>query len=283
MGLEASILADGRRLHLHEGPIDLIIEAIGPGRQDAYDLAVGRFRGLLQELVHELPELRLAADRDRLFHGPVARRMQQAVIPMLATFVTPMAAVAGAVADEILAAMDDQGGIEKIIVNNGGDVAFYLTPGQSIEAAIGADRVGKIVVTERHHSRGVATSGWQGRSHSLGIADAVTVVATNAAGADAAATLIANAVDLPGHPAITRIPARHMAPDSDLGDRLVTEYVGPLSERDVCDALDGGEQFASALIDRNVIAGALLMLQGQFRQVGSPVLIPEHTGDRAYG
>ncbi|HER26599.1 MAG TPA: UPF0280 family protein, partial [Rhodospirillales bacterium] len=63
MGLEASILADGRRLHLHEGPIDLIIEAIGPGRQDAYDLAVGRFRGLLQELVHELPELRLAADR----------------------------------------------------------------------------------------------------------------------------------------------------------------------------------------------------------------------------
>ena len=32
--------------------------------------------------------------------------------------------------------------------------------------------------------RGVATSGWRGRSHSLGIADSVTVVARNAAAAD---------------------------------------------------------------------------------------------------
>ena len=48
--------------------------------------------------------------------------------------------------------------------------------------------------------RGIATSGWRGRSFSLGIADAVTVLAATAAEADAAATMIANAVDLPGHP-----------------------------------------------------------------------------------
>ena len=76
--------------------------------------------------------------------------------------------------------------------------------------------------------RGIATSGWRGRSFSLGIADAVTVLADRAAMADAAATIIANAVDLPGHPGVVRVPARDLAPDSDLGDRLVTQGVGEL-------------------------------------------------------
>ena len=61
--------------------------------------------------------------------------------------------------------------------------------------------------------RGIATSGWRGRSFSLGIADAVTVLAATAAEADAAATVIANAVDLPGHPAIdTRAGAASSRP-----------------------------------------------------------------------
>ena len=78
-------------------------------------------------------------------------------------------------------------------------------------------------------SRGIATSGRHGRSFSLGIADAVTVLARTASQADAAATIIANAVDLPGHPAIIRCPANELQPDSDLGARLVTRDVGELS------------------------------------------------------
>ena len=78
-------------------------------------------------------------------------------------------------------------------------------------------------------ARGIATSGRHGRSFSLGIADAVTVLARTAAQADAAATIIANAVDLPGHPAILRCPAHDLQPDSDLGARLVTRDVGDLS------------------------------------------------------
>ena len=81
--------------------------------------------------------------------------------------------------------------------------------------------------------RGIATSGRHGRSFSLGIADAVTVLAKTAAQADAAATVIANAVDLPGHPAILRRPACELQPDSDLGDRLVTRDVGALSEQEI--------------------------------------------------
>ncbi len=82
-------------------------------------------------------------------------------------------------------------------------------------------------------ARGVATSGRHGRSFSLGIADAVTVLARTASQADAAATVIANAVDLPGHPAVIRVPANDLQPDSDLGARLVTRAVGNLSAADI--------------------------------------------------
>jgi len=281
-GIEASLLADGRRLHLHHGPIDLIVEAFGAGRQNAYDRAVRRFQGLLQELVDELPQLRLPADKDRDFNGPVARRMQRAACLFLPQFLTPMAAVAGAVADEILQAMSAGTGIDKIYVNNGGDVAFLLGPGQRMEAAIAADVGGRIVIGESDSCRGVATSGWGGRSHSLGIADSVSTVALNAATADAAATLISNAVDLPGHDAIKRIPARDLFPDSDLGRRLVTYDVGRLTASEIGRALDRGAEYAATLVAQNTIAGAVLTLHGQFRQVGTEPLVARQTGELAY-
>ena len=119
-----------------------------------------------------------------------------------------MAAVAGAVADEICAAMAAAGDLDRAYVNDGGDIALHLTPGTAITAAIAA-RAGlpdRVTIAHADPVRGIATSGWRGRSFSLGIADAVTVLARTAAEADAAATLIANAVDLPGHPAVARAP-----------------------------------------------------------------------------
>ena len=99
-------LADGKRLHLQDGPIDLIVEAVGTeaNRRAAYDAAAGRFTGLLDELCGELSLLRQAADPERcLLQGVVARRMHAAVAPFAAEhFITPMAAVAGSVADEVL-------------------------------------------------------------------------------------------------------------------------------------------------------------------------------------
>jgi len=128
--------------------------------------------------------------------------------------------------------------------------------------------------------RGIATSGWQGRSHSLGIADAVTVLAPGAAKADAAATMIANATDLPGHPAIIRQPANDLAPDSDLGRRPVTTHVGRLSGQDRAKALDTGVAYARSLIAQGLITAAVLTLQGGQRILGAPSPIqqkdPEH-------
>jgi ApbE superfamily uncharacterized protein (UPF0280 family) len=102
-GPQAHWLADGRRLHLNHGPIDLIVEAFGSDdeRRAAYEQAVARFQTILIELVEELPELRLPAFflAPRDFAGPTARRMEAAVMPLAECFITPMAAVAGSVAD----------------------------------------------------------------------------------------------------------------------------------------------------------------------------------------
>src|SRR4051812_30230689 len=126
----ARILPDGRRLHLQQGPIDLIIGAFGPADAiaEAYAAAAGRFDGLLAELCDELAVLRSPAGAGRpIPQGPVARRMHAAVMPFAdAVFITPMAAVAGSVAEEILAAMVAAADLDRAFVNNGGDIALHL-------------------------------------------------------------------------------------------------------------------------------------------------------------
>lgn len=134
--------------------------------------------------------------------------------------------------------------------------------------------------------RGLATSGWRGRSWSLGIADAVTVLARTAAEADAAATLIANAVDLPGHPVTVRRAARELQADSNLGDRLVTTAVGRLTSIETARALAAGTDRAEAMLRAGLIAGAALFLCGEVRLAGRvPVAarLPEANPEHALG
>jgi len=271
-------LADGRRLHLQDGPIDLIVEARGSEAnvRAAYGAAVQRFTGLLDELCEELPLLRQAADPARcLLRGTVARRMHDAVAPFASEhFITPMAAVAGSVAEEILGAMLQSAPLEQAYVNNGGDIALHLGDGEHFTVGL-AERpdapalMRTMVVHADDPSRGVATSGRHGRSFSLGIADAVTVLARTASQADAAATIIANAVDLPGHPAIVRCPAHDLQPDSDLGARLVTRSVGKLSADEIEAALESGAACARKLLAAGLIDGAALRLLGEMITVAA--------------
>jgi ApbE superfamily uncharacterized protein (UPF0280 family) len=271
-------LADGRRLHLQDGPIDLIVEARGSEAnvRAAYGAAVQRFTGLLDELCEELPLLRQAADPVRcLLRGTVARRMHDAVAPFASEhFITPMAAVAGSVAEEVLGAMLQSAPLEQAYVNNGGDIALHLADGEHFTVGL-AERpdapalMRTMVVHADDPSRGVATSGRHGRSFSLGIADAVTVLARTASQADAAATIIANAVDLPGHPAIVRCPAHDLQPDSDLGARLVTRGVGKLSAGEIQAALESGAACARKLLAAGLIDGAALRLHGEIIAVAA--------------
>jgi uncharacterized protein len=272
------MLPDGRRLHLHDGPIDLIVEAFGAAREveAAYRAAGARFVTVLDELCGELSYLRRACSPAAGWpKGAVARRMVAAVMPYAVEyFVTPMAAVAGAVAEEILAAMVAAAELSSAYLNDGGDIALHL--GASEKFVIGMverpDRPSLMGTTTVHSTdpvRGIATSGWRGRSFSLGIADAVTVLADRAAAADAAATIIANAVDLPGHPAIVRAPACELAPDSDLGDRPVTQAVGELTAEEVNQALEAGARTAERLLRIGLIRSSALSLQGETRVVGA--------------
>jgi ApbE superfamily uncharacterized protein (UPF0280 family) len=272
------LLADGKRLHLQDGPIDLIVEARGSeaNSRTAYDAAARRFTGLLDELCDELKMLREAADPARCrLRGTVARRMHAAVTPFAADhFITPMAAVAGSVAEEILGAMVREARLDRAYVNNGGDIALHLAKGERFTVGLinRPDRRGVIrttIIDADDPSRGIATSGRHGRSFSLGIADAVTVLARTASQADAAATIIANAVDLPGHPAVLRCPAHDLQPDSDLGGRLVTRGVGRLSGDEIAAALGTGAACARALLAAGLIDGAALRLCGETALVAS--------------
>ena len=275
---QIALLADGRRLHLQDGPIDLIVEArrSGANVRAAYDAAVQRFTGLLDQLCEELPLLRQAADPARCpLQGHVARRMHEAVAPFASEhFITPMAAVAGSVAEEILGAMLQSAPLEQAYVNNGGDIALHLADGEHftlglVERPNAPGSMRTMVVHADDPSRGVATSGRHGRSFSLGIADAVTVLAPTASQADAAATIIANAVDLPGHPAIVRCPAHDLQPDSDLGARLVTRGVGKLSADEIEAALESGAACARKLLAAGLIDGAALRLHGEMITVAA--------------
>jgi len=271
------MLADGRRLHLHDGPIDLIVEAFGEPREveAAYRAAGARFVTVLDELCRELSFLRRPCCAEQSWpQGAVARRMVAAVTPYATRyFITPMAAVAGAVAEEILAAMVEAAELSRAYVNDGGDIALHLSPGEKFVVGMvkRPDRPSLLGTTTVHSSdtvRGIATSGWRGRSFSLGIADAVTVLADRAAAADAAATIIANAVELPGHLAIIRIPACELAPDSDLGDQLVTQAVGELTLEEVNRALQAGARTAELLLRMGLIRSAALSLHCETRVVG---------------
>jgi uncharacterized protein len=273
---QIGMLADGRRAHFSDGPIDLIIEADGSPAavREAYDLAARRFRTVLDELCSELTELRSPATVARTrVRGTVARRMHSAVWPHAATcFITPMAAVAGAVAEEMLAALTEVEGLTRAYVNNGGDIALHLSSGTSYSVTLVDDprrptASGRVDIPFDSVIRGVATSGRHGRSFSLGIADAVTVLARSASQADAAATVIANAVDLPGHCSIVRKPARDMQFDSDLGLLPVTVDVGALTSAEVEMALDRGSVAARRLADAGLVEVAALRLRGGLRTI----------------
>lgn len=270
----------GERLHLSQGPIDVVLRAWGTAEAvaSAEAAALRLFPSVLPNLAAELPQLRRPMSESPEARDPIARRMIAACAPFAPVFVTPMAAVAGAVADALLGAMLAAAPLARAYVNDGGDIALHVGAGEALTIGLVADPTrsaldGGLRVAHGSGIGGVATSGCQGRSFSLGIADAVTVLARDAATADVAATLIANAVDV-ASPAIRRAPADTLDPDSDLGGRLVTVSVGPLAGAEIAAALESGLERAEAYRRAGLILGAALRLQGALRATGLPVLPP---------
>ncbi len=272
------------RWHFQHGPIDLIVWADGDAQavEAAHEDAWRVFQDVLPALLRELPVLPQAVQPAQAnpLRGEVAQRMWSACAPLACDreegFITPMAAVAGAVAEEILKCFA-RAGVARAWANNGGDIALHLTDQQSLRIGLVADIARALahspwddLLLDGHldlHAdlpvRGVATSGWRGRSQSLGIAESVTVLAATAAQADAAATLIANAVNV-DDPRIERCPADQVRDDTDLGSRLVTLHVPALDPGQVLIALQRGHAYAERLRAQGLIYAALLSCQSQF-------------------
>ena len=268
--------------HFQHGPMDIVIGAEGDARAvtAAHEAAWARFATVLDELVGELAALRRPVAGERCpLQGRVARRMWHACRAVREGFITPMAAVAGAVAQELVAAYV-RPGVQRAWVNNGGDIALHLAPGGSVRIGLYADLArldarelaaglrldGHLAVSHDRPVRGVATSGWRGRSFSLGIADSVTVLADTAAAADAAATVIANAVDT-DDARIVRRPACELKDDTDLGALPVTVDVPALDDGAAWRALRAGERRAHALQDAGLIESCLLVCQNRALRV----------------
>jgi uncharacterized protein len=275
----------GGRLHLSHGPIDIVLRAWGEpaALAAAYAAASRRFPTILPELCDELATLRSPMSDTLSADGPVARRMLAACRPYAGVFITPMAAVAGAVADELMSHMTAAAPLQRAFVNNGGDIAVHVAAGHALDIGVAGDFSrgsapvlhGTLRVDAGSGVGGIATSGAGGRSFSLGIADAVTVLARYAAGADAAATLVANAVNVDSA-AVVRRPARDLDPDSDLGERAVTVSVGALTRSEVDAALTQGLACARQFHARGLIMDAALMLAGEVRTLAAsgPLSIP---------
>ncbi|MDQ2927898.1 MAG: UPF0280 family protein [Pseudomonadota bacterium] len=271
-------LADGR-WHFQHGPIDCIVLAEGEAgaAAECIEHAWVRFGAVLEELVGELNLLRadLGSATGALVapKGPIARRMVEACRAHASRgrFITAMAAVAGSVAEALIESFADPR-IARAYVNNGGDIALHLRAGTSFDVGLVADPArglaglpldGRFAIDATSKVRGIATSGWRGRSFSLGIADSVTVLAASASVADAAATVIGNAVNV-DDARIVRRPANAVRDDSDLGNHLVICAVPLLSAASIDAALASGAAAARAAIERGRIIAAVLSLQGRF-------------------
>ena len=274
MPAQRALLPDGR-WHFQHGPIDIVIGAAGERAavDAAHAAAWRRFETVLDELVAELAQLRQPVGDVCPLRGRIARRMWSACEPYRAGFITPMAAVAGSVAQELIEAYQ-RPGVARAWVNDGGDIALHLAPGRRVTVGLFADLAnldasmlrgglaldGRFDVEHAMPVRGVATSGWRGRSFSLGIADSVTVLARTAAEADAAATVIANAVTV-DDARIVRRPACELKDDTDLGANPVTVDVPPLGAATVRRALAAGLARARELRDAGLIEACALVCQ----------------------
>ena len=267
------IKEEDNRLFLRHGPINIVLEAVGIDKDLAYQNVKGYFETLLEQLVLDMELLKEEVVFNRKFNNKISQSMQDATERYSPTFITPMAAVAGSIADNILRVLINNTNLEKAYVNNGGDVSFYLNKNQIMKTSLAAIPNMIAEIKYKDKSRGIATSGWRGKSFSRGIADSVTVLADNAAMADAAATMIGNAVDIYNHPKIKKQPANEMYEDSDLKNLLITVEVGLLTKVEIKEALKNGYQTALQYINKDLINTALIQLSEYFCIVQKTQLI----------
>ncbi len=209
---------------------------------------------------------------DRLGLSAIPLEMLESVALVGDDDLTPMASVAGAIADAVATFLVARG-MTKVIVDNGGDLAIRIGDPQErvrvgVRSKVDRRDLDKILVlTGQRPSWGVATSGLGGRSLTRGIAWSATAIAENGALADAAATSLANStwVEWSG---IERKKACELDPQSDIGELEVTVKIGELPPDVASLGLRKGVEKARLLMERGAISGAMIRVGHLSESVG---------------
>ena len=263
----ATVLPEGSVL-AESGPMRLVISAgIGKVVQTKVALrAAEESFGFLERVARHRKFLgRHFLESREDIKDPLVLKMISSVVIVGDEDLTPMAAVAGTIADEVADFLFEHG-MTKVVVDNGGDVAIRADREDPITVGIRPDVNDReiacvIGLDPGLRSHGVATSGLGGRSLTRGIASAATVVARTASLADAAATAVANASLLEDEQ-ILRRRAEDLDPYTDIAGLDITVKVGPLSEQKKSRAVSQAIRRAEDLVRREVILGAFVAVQG---------------------
>ena len=224
---------------------------------------IARLRNVLGQRYHQI-----SGDMEDLLAG----HMVESVSAVGDRDLTPMAAVAGVIADAVADFLVDRG-MTRVVVDNGGDVAVRLQPaGEKEERSVTVGIRSEISRQQTSHvislnsglpSWGIASSGLGGRSLTRGVASVATAIARRASLADAAATAIANA-SFVEDAQVFQVPADEIDPDTDIPGLPVTVRVGVLSEDKKSEALARALNRAQALVRKHVIFGAFVAVQGEY-------------------
>ena len=255
-------------MFIEVGPASIVITGQKGGKPYRFDEneAKDHLALVLAEVGDSLPVLRQKGYRIRKTSSmsPVAQKMVEAVKVIDQVTLTPMAAVAGAVADAMKEWLKEKG-LEFVSVNNGGDISLFNRSGREVNIALGDIETGKptpyTLVIKGMLDCGVATSGFGGRSFTLGLADMVTVIAGTGAIADAAATLICNATNVESDQVLRR-KAGEIDPCSDIPDEWVTVEIGALDESLIRESLARGLALARELKENNSIRDGIIVMKG---------------------
>jgi hypothetical protein len=255
-------------MFLEIGPASLVIIGEKDGKPNVFDKEklVEKVNSILGEIREYLPVLKQKAYKIiNTKHMPdVPRKMVEAVKAIDEASLTPMAAVAGSVADAIKDFLKNECP-DLVSINNGGDISIFNRKGRGLKIDIGDIHTGEsspyMLNIEQLIDYGLATSGFGGRSFTLGLADSVTVIAATGAVADAAATFICNYTNTESDKVI-RQKASEIDPLTDIPDDNVTIRINQLNKNDILQALVNGLNIAANIKKQKHIYDAVIKLHG---------------------
>lgn len=252
------ILPD-KRILVEYGPITMVItiEDAKESLEQTRKRIAKTVYYILEELAEDMQSLKsYPVGEVYLGKSQIAKNMWKSVKMTGHRWLTPMAAVAGSVADKV-ADVIEATGAEKIIVNNGGDISIRIKKDHQVKIGVrnslGAKaEIEAYNITYQSPIRGIATSGFGGRSYTQGVADSLTVFAGSASVADAFATYLAN---------MTHISSKHVKeqlvgtfdPESDIADQRVVTEIGDLDKEEIERAFLGLESVLREPLWKNQI------------------------------